>query len=295
MSDELMGKVAVITGSTRGLGLAIARAYADAGAAVVVGSRSLDSVQQAVDDLRQGGAEASGQPVDVGDRESVEALASHASQTYGGFDIWVNNAGLSAPYGPTADLPVGEFERIVQTNILGTYYGSVTALRHFVSRGAGKLINLSGRGDRKPVPLQNAYAPSKAWVRSFTLALAEEYKDTGVGVYLFNPGLVKTEMLSSVAAIEGYEERLNPLKTVVRMWGNDAEVPARKAVWLASDATDGQTGLYVRFLTFPRVVRGLVGEGLRRLLGRPKEEMALDVTSVPPASSNVAGKSPSGA
>lgn len=283
MSGVLAGKVAVITGGTRGLGLAIARAYAEAGAVVVVGSRSPGSVTRAVDVLRQAGAEAGGQPVDVGDRESVEALAAYTVATYGGFDVWVNNAGHSAPYGPTADLPLEQYERTVRTNILGTYYGSVTALRHFVPRGVGKLINLSGRGDRGPVPFQNAYAPSKAWVRSFTLALAREYEGSGIGVYLYNPGLVKTEMLSRVAAIEGYEERLNPLKTVVRLWGNDAGVPARRAVWLASEATDGRTGLYVRYLTFPRVVSGLVGEGLRRLLGRPADEVPLNVTSIPAA------------
>lgn len=280
----LDGKTAVITGGTRGLGLAIAQAYAAEGASVMVASRSESSVVEAVDALRVGGAAASGIPTDVGDRAQVEALAAHAVAQYGGFDVWVNNAGLSSPYGPTASIPVGRVERTLQTNIFGTYYGSLAALRHFLPRGAGKLINLAGRGERGgPVPLQNAYASSKAWVRSFTTALAKEYDGTGVGVFLFNPGLVRTEMLGKVDAIEGYHGQISALGPVVRRWGNDADVPAQRAVWLAGPETDGKTGLTVRVLGFPQIVGGLVRDALDGLTGRRAPDMPLDVTVVPSA------------
>ncbi|HRE25384.1 MAG TPA: SDR family oxidoreductase, partial [Anaerolineales bacterium] len=192
----LENQVAVITGGSRGLGLAIAETYAREGAAVVIASRSARSVEAAVQSIRAQGGRATGLACDVGDLAQVEALAAHAVSAFGRLDIWVNNAGLSAPYGPTAHLPSDEFQRVIGTNIVGVYNGSVTALRHFVPQRRGKLINLLGRGDNQPVPFQNAYASSKTWVRAFTTALAREYADCGVGVYAINPGLVTTEMLS---------------------------------------------------------------------------------------------------
>lgn len=279
----LTGKVAVITGGTRGLGLAIAQAYAREGAAVVLGSRSADTVEQAVQSLRQAGAQASGRSVDVAVLEQVQALASLAVSEYGRFDIWVNNAGLSAPYGPTAHIQPEAFLRVIQTNITGTYNGSVTALRYWLPGRPGKLINLLGRGDRQAVPFQNAYAASKAWVRAFTLALAKEYRDSPVGIFAFNPGLMETEMLDRVQAVAGYEGRLEPLRTVRRMWSQPPEIPARKAVWLASAATDGKTGLEVRTLGPGLLLAGLLREGARRLLGRPAAEVRLEVERVPAA------------
>lgn len=276
----LENQVAVITGGSRGLGLAIAETYAREGAAVVIASRSARSVEAAVQSIRAQGGRATGLACDVGDLAQVEALAAHAVSAFGRLDIWVNNAGLSAPYGPTAHLPSDEFQRVIGTNIVGVYNGSVTALRHFVPQRRGKLINLLGRGDNQPVPFQNAYASSKTWVRAFTTALAREYADCGVGVYAFNPGLVTTEMLSQVQAVVGYEAKLNPLKTVVRILGNPPEVPAARALWIASAATDGRTGLNVQVIT-PAF---LLSRGLRaawRWVTRTQElEMPLNVETV---------------
>jgi len=171
----LEGKVAVITGSTRGLGLAIAQAYAREGAAVMLAGRSEGDLAQAVEDLRRQGAKASGQPTDVSDLAQVRALAEAAVQTFGRIDVWVNNAGLGGVYGPTLAIEPEQFEKVLRTNILGEYYGSLVALQHFrAQESGGKLINLLGRGDDGPVAYQNAYASSKIWVRSFTLALAKE-------------------------------------------------------------------------------------------------------------------------
>lgn len=278
----LEGKIAVITGGTRGLGLGIAGAYARAGATVVVASRSAGSVEAAVKQLRDSGAQASGCTCDVGSLRDVEALAAHAIDTFGRFDIWVNNAGLSAPYGPTSEVSIDNFVRVVQTNILGTYYGSIVALQQLLPKRSGKLINLLGRGDKEVVPLQNAYASSKAWVRQFTLALAKECKGSGVDVFAFNPGLVQTELMSQVEAVPGYEDRLQPLETVMRMWSNPVDVPARKAVWLASAASDGRNGLEARQLNTARIITGLLGEGMRRLLRRPAQPYALQVTTQRP-------------
>jgi glucose 1-dehydrogenase len=281
--NSLVNKVAVVTGGTRGLGLAIARAYAREGAAVALASRSAEAVERAVTRLRGEGAQVSGWVCDVGDLVQVEALAAHTLATFGRFDIWVNNAGMSAPYGPTVAIPPEAFVAALQTNIFGVYYGSLVAMRHLLPKRGGKLINMLGQGDRQPVPLQNAYASSKVWVRNFTLALAREYRDSGVGVFAFNPGLMPTALLTRVEALEGYEARLKPLETVLRLWANPPEVPAAKAVWLAGAATDGRTGLEVKVLTPTALVGGILREGVRRLLRRPAPAVEINVHSVPPA------------
>jgi len=282
MGKLLENKVAVITGGSRGLGLAIAQAYARAGAKIVIASRSQRSVDSAVEMLKATGAQVTGVACDVADIVQVDALAEHALKIFGPIDIWVNNAGLSAPYGPTAHIPSREFQNVVNTNIIGTYNGSVVALRKMSAQRHGKIINLLGRGDTGSVPFQNAYSSSKVWVRNFTKALAVEYKDSGIEIFGFNPGLVRTEMLSQVEAITGFEKSLNALSFIVAMWGNTADVPAEKALWLASPATDGKTGQMVTVLTPGLMLKGLFTVGLRRLLHLPINLMELNVKTIAP-------------
>jgi glucose 1-dehydrogenase len=277
----LEGKIAVITGGTRGLGLAIAKAYTQEGAAVVVGSRSQLSVDVAVAALSATGGRASGLACDVANLDQVRALADHAIQVFGRYDIWVNNAGLSAPYGPTVAMAPEEFAGVVQTNIFGVYYGTLVAMRYFLSGGSGKLINMLGRGDKGPVPLQNAYGSSKTWVRNFTLALASETKESGVGVFAFNPGMMDTDMLYDVQAIAGYEDQLKRLPAVMRMFSRPPEESAQRAVWLASSATDGRTGLEIQQLSRSKALGGALREGMRSLLRRPAKPVDIKVTTVP--------------
>jgi glucose 1-dehydrogenase len=278
----LADKVAVITGSTRGLGLGIAKAYAAEGAAVVIAGRTQATLDTALADLKASGARVGGIVCDVADLKQVEALGAFAVETFGALDIWVNNAGLSAPYGPTALTPPDGFMKVINTNIIGLYNGSLVALRYLLPKHKGKLINLLGRGDTKGVKFQNAYSASKTWVRTFTITLAEENKDSGLEVMAFNPGLVDTDMLRHVEAIQGYEQRVKPLENVIRLWANPPELPAQKAVWLASNATDGKNGLVFSLLSPQHLLVGILRDTVRRLLRRPARDTSLDIQTITP-------------
>jgi glucose 1-dehydrogenase len=285
--NTLENKVAVITGGTRGLGLGIAQAYVAAGAAVVIAGRSQGTLDRALAELRSKGARAAGMTCDVSDLTQVEALGAFAEATFGGIDIWVNNAGQSAPYGPTVEVSPDAFRRVVDTNIIGVYNGSIVALRAMLPRRRGKLINLLGRSHKKGIKYQNAYSASKSWVASFTSALAAEYKDSGVDIIAFNPGLVDTDMLRRVDVVQGYEQKVKPLETVLRLWGNQPELPAQKALWLASSATDGKTGLTVNILNPISALRGVLREMGRRITRRPAPDSSLEIRPVAPPASAV--------
>ena len=280
---RLADKVAVITGGTRGFGLALAQAFIREGAAVVIGSRSAAAVDQAIAGLKTDGVRVDGLACNVGDRLQVQALADRAIASFGQFDIWINNAGISGTYGPTIDLQPEKFEQVVQTNIMGTYYGSQVAMSHFLMRGHGKLINVLGAGARQPTPYQNAYASSKAWIRNFTIALAKEYKDSGVEVFPFQPGLMTTELLSEVEVIEGHAARLKVFPAIIRMWGRPPEVAAQKVVWLAGSATDGKSSLEATMLTRGAMLGGGLHELWRRVTRQPLDEMKLNLKIVPSA------------
>lgn len=278
----LDGKVALITGSTRGIGLGIAEAYAREGAGLVVSSRSQAAVEKTLNRLRQAGGRVVGLACDVSQEEQVLALANFALENFGKVDIWFNNAGLETAYGPTMSYSAEDFTRVVQTNIMGVYYGSRAALQIFLPQRSGKLLNMVGRGYKGPVPYQNAYGASKAWVLSFTRSLAQEYSGSGVGIFNFSPGLVITDMLTQVDVIEGHEHRLKVFPAVVRILGRAPDFPARKAVWAASSATDGKTGLLINSFSLRGALNGLVKEGLRRVTRRPVEIPEIHMRSVPP-------------
>lgn len=277
---RLQGRVAVITGSTRGFGLASAKAFVREGARVVVSSRSPGAVDAVVSTLGPDLVE--GVVADVTRREGHEALLAAALERFGRLDVWVNNAGVSGTYGPTPALADDEFLAVLDTNVRGTYLGSTVATRYFLAHRSGILINILGRGDRGPVPNQNAYASSKAWVRWFTHALAEETRGRGVDVLAFNPGLMLTDMVQEVRAVKGYERRLRPFTTVLRLWGEDPAVPAQRLVRLASGAEGGKSGRTVSMLTPRRMLAGLVREIRRRLGREPAPSIELHVTTAEP-------------
>lgn len=269
--DVLRGRVAVVTGSTRGLGFAMARLLGHHGATVVLAARSEAAVEAAVERLYAEGIAVSGRRCDTGDLADVEALRDEAL-SHGTLDIWVNNAGVSGVFGPTASTPVDDFTRVVRTNILGTFHGSRTALPVFLAQGHGDLVNVYGRGDQGPVALQNAYASSKRWVRQFTETLRLETRGTGVRVHGMNPGLVMTDMLRQVTSQPGYEQRLGGLQVVVGLWGQTADDAVLPLLDLVTSDAAG-----FRYLTRTT----LVTRGVRNVLAgrlRRANRMPLDVT-----------------
>lgn len=269
--DVLRGRVAVVTGSSRGLGFEMARVLGLHGAEVVLAARADDGVAAAVRRLRAEGIAASGKRCDTAEPGDVEALRDEALAR-GTLDIWVNNAGTSGVFGPTASTPIDDFTRVVRTNVLGTFHGARMALPVFLGQGHGDLVNLYGQGDRGPVALQNAYASSKRWVRQFTETLRLEAKGTGVRVHGMNPGLVTTDLLGRITSQPGYEQRLGALQVVVALWGQTPEEAARPLLGLVgSDVGEFRDLTKATLLT--RGVRSVLAGRLRR-----SNRMPLDIT-----------------
>ncbi len=194
MSRVLDDKVVVITGSTRGIGRAMAAACAAEGATVVVSSRTAVAVEETVGALRAKGAQVSGLVCDVASDADLEALLTHAIEAHGGVDVWVNNAGISLGMRHHVDTTPQEIRRIVAVNLTATMLASRTVVPHLIERGGGVLINVSGRGGRgEPCAYTSAYAATKAGVMAFTRSLAQEHKADPVSVLVFMPGMVDTD------------------------------------------------------------------------------------------------------
>ena len=282
--NKLNGKVAVVTGASRGLGKAIVTLFAQQGAKVVLAARSQKDIEQIASELQAGGHAAVTFPCDVSDLQQVEALAHFAISTYGHFDIWVNNAGVAGPYGATFALSTEQFLSVLRTNMAGVYHGSRMAMRHFLPRTSGKLINILGAGSKKPAPNQNAYGSTKAWIRVFTLALAAETRGSGVGVFALQPGLMDTDLLTELVTFQEHSKRLQEfMPFLIRAAGKKPEVAARKALWLASPATDGRTGLDISVGSNLTFLLGFLHEGLRRLLRLPTRPVEMNVKIIPSA------------
>ncbi|HMQ34742.1 MAG TPA: SDR family NAD(P)-dependent oxidoreductase [Chloroflexaceae bacterium] len=240
---SLGGRVAVITGGTRGIGRAIAERFGAAGARVVVSSSRPEAVERAAAELRARGVETTGVPCDVAERAQVEALLARALSTYGQVDVWVNNAAISGPFAATVDVPEGAWERVIQVNLLGCYYGCATVLPHMLARRSGKLINLTGGGYKRAQRFLSAYSASKAGIVRLTEGLAREHADEkSVSINVLAPGIVDTDMTNEWEAVGRAAEALKAFPRVKRIFGTTAEETAELALHMAGPATDGVSG-----------------------------------------------------
>jgi NAD(P)-dependent dehydrogenase (short-subunit alcohol dehydrogenase family) len=187
----LAQQVIVITGATSGIGLATARAAARAGANLVVAARSAEDVERLEREL-SATTQALGVACDVADEDDVRNLARRAVERFGGFDTWINNAGVSI-YGRIEDVDVTDMRQLFETNYWGVVNGSLAALDHLKHRG-GAIINLGSALSERVIPLQGTYCASKFAVRGFTDALRIEVEKSGypVSVTLIKPAAIDT-------------------------------------------------------------------------------------------------------
>ncbi|HKO43767.1 MAG TPA: SDR family oxidoreductase [Pyrinomonadaceae bacterium] len=189
---KLSDQVIVITGASSGIGLVTARLASARGARLVLNSRNEAELRRIAIEINQTGGQAIGVPGDVGNFEDVRRVGDAAMQLYGGFDTWVNNAGVSI-YGPVLDQSLEDHRRLFETNYWGVVHGSMVACGHLRTRG-GALINVGSVLSDRAIPIQGTYCASKHAVKGYTDALRMELEEEGapVSVTLIKPSAVDT-------------------------------------------------------------------------------------------------------
>jgi NAD(P)-dependent dehydrogenase (short-subunit alcohol dehydrogenase family) len=255
---SLRGRVVVVTGSTRGIGHAIAESAARAGATVVVSSRTAEDVERTVADLSAAGVSASGFAANVGHYEEIEALRDHAIAEHGRLDVWVGNAGVSNGYRYLDDESAAEIHDLVTINVLGQLYAAKALLPYFREHG-GYLMTVCGRGYKgDATPFTTAYGASKAAVASLTRSLAAENRDCpNVSINAFVPGMVATDFYRDDMPVSArLESTRHRVQLALDAFGTPlAEVGARCAALIAEEPGRA-TGRVYPMLKLPQLVRG---------------------------------------
>jgi glucose 1-dehydrogenase len=224
-------KTVVITGASRGFGLATARACLEAGANVVIASEDLAEVKAAERVLGSRDQLASTK-CDVTNPNEVESLIALAVKRFGRIDVFINNAAADGVFGKTADLPIARGKRVLATDILGTYHVSVCALRQLAKQRGGRLINIVGKGARTRAPFSSLHLASKAWIVAFTAMVRTEYAPYGIEVGTYDPGICFASA-RKLLVINGEEKRASAVRWLIRMVGAPADVPGSELADLA--------------------------------------------------------------
>ncbi|MCB1690050.1 MAG: SDR family oxidoreductase [Halioglobus sp.] len=188
-------KTVVITGSTRGIGRGLAENFLARGCQVVISGRSQDAVDTVLGELNAGD-KAAGFACEVTDAAQVQALWDGAQQRFSRVDVWINNAGISAPRKNLADTDVDDIEKVVQVNLCGMLLANRVALRGMIAQGSGQIWNMEGFGSGgQAQPGMAVYGATKRAVNYLNKALQKELGDTGVQVCTLSPGIVVTDLL----------------------------------------------------------------------------------------------------
>ncbi len=240
---KLSGKVAIITGASKGIGKGIAIRYAQEGASVVLASRSMDLLSAISEQIRKAGGKALALEADVSRYESVQAMVNKSVEHFGRLDIMVNNAGI-AMAGPSEDLSPKDWQSALDTDLSGVFYGCQCAARKMIPQGGGCIINITSVYGLVAAPGRAGYCASKAACNMLTKVLAIEWAKKNIRVNAIAPGYFRTELVQGVI-----DKGMLPLGAIEKRTplGRIGEVQdlLGLAVYLASDESSYMTGSVV--------------------------------------------------
>jgi len=240
---KLKGKIAIITGGSRGIGKAIARAFLAESASVAIAGRNQDELTKTSQELSRFGVIRSFR-ADISEEKDIQKLVAEVLDAFGTIDVLVNNAAVQGPIGKFWEVGFDDWVNNININLLGTARCIREVLPIMIAKKAGKIINLSGGGATAPRAYFSAYAAGKAAVVRFTETLAEELREYHIDVNAIAPGAVNTRMLDEVLAAEDRagDKELREAKERKEKGGTPPELAAALAVFLASSASDGLSG-----------------------------------------------------
>lgn len=235
MKDESMqGKIAVITGAGRGIGQAIALAYAHAGARVCVAARTDSQLDETVNAIKAAGGQALGIVTDVRDYEAVERLFDRTASAFGGVDIVVAAAGISDEKNTVEESNPTAWADVIDVNLRGTFHTAKAAIPHLKGRGGGKMILIGSGLGHRGAATRSAYAASKAGLAMLVRVLAQELMHDGICVNELNPGPVLTSLTGGRAGPLGGNADVE--------WTKSPEEVVPLAMFLATQPQRGPTG-----------------------------------------------------
>jgi NAD(P)-dependent dehydrogenase (short-subunit alcohol dehydrogenase family) len=237
---DLSGKVAIITGGSRGIGLAIAEIYAAAGACIVLASRKQEACNEAVARIQENGGEALAIAAHTGDVAAVQNLVTQTIEAYGGIDILVNNAGTNPHFGPLLAAEESQWDKTLDVNVMGYFRMAKAAVPAMRERGGGKMINMASVAGLEPQTMMGVYCVSKAAVLMMTKVLAAELAADNIQVNAIAPGFVKTKFSSALWANEEINEMI--VRAIPQRRMASPEEIAGIALYLASAASSFTTG-----------------------------------------------------
>ncbi|NLJ13081.1 SDR family oxidoreductase [Denitrificimonas caeni] len=237
---DLDGKIAFVSGASRGIGAAIAQLLAQQGAHVIVSSRRLESCEAIVETITAAGGKATAMACHIGEMEQISAVFAQIREQFGRLDILVNNAAANPFFGNILDTDLGAFQKTVDVNIRGYFFMSVEAGKLMRENGGGSIINVASVNGISPAQLQGIYSVTKAAVISMTKAFAKDCASFGIRCNALLPGLTDTKFASALTSNEAilkHALQIIPLNRVA-----DPSEMAGAVLYLASDASSYTTG-----------------------------------------------------